>query len=45
MPPVLAVPLLQSPVLVLQTPAEEKLRGRGLGVTCRLDMVAVRCKA
>jgi len=44
-PPLLAMPLLQSSLRVLQTPAEDKPRGLGLGVTCRLDMVAVRCKA
>ncbi len=44
-PPLLAMSLLQSSLLVLQTPAGEKPRGRGLGVTCRLDMGAVGCKA
>ena len=45
MSPPLGVPLLQSPLLVLQMSAEEKLRGMGLGISCRFDLVAVRCKA
>lgn len=45
MPPLLTLPVLQSPELVLQMPGEDKPRGLGLGVICRVDMVAVRCKA
>ncbi len=43
--PLLAMPLLQSSVLVLLPPAEDKQRGFGLGVTCRLVMVVMHCKA